>query len=108
MGFTGDADIPNVSSVSDLLARWLEIKFVAGGVKAMKLPFGDATGEKKEETDKEVIIDSEQDAKTQTKLSLSEELGYSGETCPECGSNMMVQNGKCHKCVNCGATTGCS
>lgn len=108
MGFTGDADIPNVSSVSDLLARWLEIKFVAGGVKAMKLPFGDDTGEKKEETDKEVIIDSKQDAKTQTKLSLSEELGYSGETCPECGSNMMVQNGKCHKCVNCGATTGCS
>ncbi len=108
MGFTGDADIPNVSSVADLLARWLEIKFVAGGVKAMKLPFGDDTSEKKEETDKEVIIDSKQDAKTQTKLSLSEELGYSGETCPECGSNMMVQNGKCHKCVNCGATTGCS
>lgn len=108
MGFTGDSDIPNVSSVADLLARWLEIKFVAGGVKAMKLPFNDKSGEKKEETDKEIIIDSEQDAKTQTKLSLSEELGYSGETCPECGSNMMVQNGKCHKCANCGATTGCS
>lgn len=108
MGFTGDSDIPNVSSVSDLLARWLEIKFVAGGVKAMRLPFSDNAIEKEEESDKEVIVDSEEDAKIENKMSLSEELGYSGETCAECGSNMMVQNGKCHKCVNCGATTGCS
>jgi ribonucleoside-diphosphate reductase alpha chain len=28
-------------------------------------------------------------------------------TCPECGS-ITVPNGNCHKCVNCGTTTGCS
>jgi ribonucleoside-diphosphate reductase alpha chain len=28
-------------------------------------------------------------------------------TCPECGS-IMVPNGACHKCVNCGTTSGCS
>ena len=28
-------------------------------------------------------------------------------TCPECGS-IMIPNGSCHKCVNCGTTCGCS
>ncbi|MCY3758501.1 MAG: hypothetical protein OXG96_12330, partial [Acidobacteria bacterium] len=27
--------------------------------------------------------------------------------CPECGS-IMVRNGACYKCLNCGATSGCS
>ena len=27
--------------------------------------------------------------------------------CPECGS-IMVPNGSCHKCTNCGTTSGCS
>ena len=27
--------------------------------------------------------------------------------CPECGS-IMVRNGSCYKCINCGATSGCS
>jgi hypothetical protein len=28
-------------------------------------------------------------------------------TCSECGS-IMVPNGSCHKCINCGTTSGCS
>ncbi|MGZ5426607.1 MAG: hypothetical protein ACXWE1_05315, partial [Thermoanaerobaculia bacterium] len=28
-------------------------------------------------------------------------------TCHECGS-LMVRNGACYKCLNCGATSGCS
>jgi len=28
-------------------------------------------------------------------------------SCPECGS-LMVRNGSCYKCLNCGATSGCS
>ena len=27
--------------------------------------------------------------------------------CTECGS-IMVRNGSCYKCINCGATSGCS
>lgn len=30
-----------------------------------------------------------------------------GEKCPECGSDQMVQNGTCHVCSVCGTTTGC-
>jgi len=28
-------------------------------------------------------------------------------SCPDCGS-LMVRNGACYKCFNCGATSGCS
>ena len=27
--------------------------------------------------------------------------------CPECGS-IMIRNGSCYRCVNCGGTSGCS
>jgi len=28
-------------------------------------------------------------------------------SCPDCGA-LMVRNGTCYKCFNCGATSGCS
>ena len=28
-------------------------------------------------------------------------------SCPDCGA-LMVRNGACYKCLNCGATSGCS
>ena len=34
--------------------------------------------------------------------------GYESEECPECAHFMMVRNGVCLKCENCGATSSCS
>ena len=34
--------------------------------------------------------------------------GFEGDPCEECGQLMMVRNGTCMKCMNCGATSGCS
>jgi len=111
MGFTGDSDISNVSSISDFIAIWFEKKFLDGQVMAMKLPFEEET--KNEQITSSAALkdepkDSEKPALTAQESIFKEELGFSGESCPECGSSSMVQNGKCHKCVNCGATTGCS
>jgi len=105
MGFTGDNDISSCSSISDFIAQWFEKKFLESGMKAVELPF-DGEAEKKPNT----RIEDEHGQKNElTQQSIfSEELGYSGETCPECGMASMVINGKCYKCVNCGATTGCS
>src|SRR5699024_5485767 len=36
------------------------------------------------------------------------QLGYTGDSCPECGSMTMIRNGTCQKCITCGSTTGCS
>lgn len=38
----------------------------------------------------------------------SKAMGFTGNTCPECGNFQMVRNGTCEKCSVCGATTGCS
>jgi ribonucleoside-diphosphate reductase alpha chain len=38
----------------------------------------------------------------------AKERGYTGDSCPECGSMTMVRNGTCQKCITCGSTTGCS
>jgi ribonucleoside-diphosphate reductase alpha chain len=34
--------------------------------------------------------------------------GFEGDPCDECGEMMMVRNGTCLKCMNCGSTSGCS
>ncbi|PWN07147.1 vitamin B12-dependent ribonucleotide reductase [Rhodohalobacter mucosus] len=38
----------------------------------------------------------------------AKQLGYTGDSCPECGSMTMIRNGTCLKCITCGSTTGCS
>ena len=46
-----------------------------------------------------------------TKASLYAEArqkGYEGDPCTDCGQLMLVRNGTCLKCMNCGATSGCS
>lgn len=113
MGFTGDSDIPNASSISDFIAQWFDKMFLGDGLKAMHLPFEDNNNSntKPENSIAEMSNISEEDDKTDINLSknlFTESLGFSGEMCPECGMASMVQNGKCLKCMNCGATTGCS
>jgi ribonucleoside-diphosphate reductase alpha chain len=42
------------------------------------------------------------------RVSEARQMGYEGDPCDECGQLMMVRNGTCLKCLNCGATSGCS
>lgn len=108
MGFTGDGDVANVSSISDFIAQWFEKKFLESGMKAVELPF-DGSEEKTEQNTAVRVAEIETKGSDLKQQSIfSEELGFSGETCPECGMASMVVNGHCYKCVNCGATTGCS
>jgi ribonucleoside-diphosphate reductase alpha chain len=39
---------------------------------------------------------------------MARQRGFEGDPCDDCGQMMMVRNGTCLKCVNCGATSGCS
>lgn len=54
----------------------------------------------------ELISSIEGSAKKIT--STAQGLGYTGETCPACGSIRMRRSGTCSVCEDCGATTGCS
>jgi ribonucleoside-diphosphate reductase alpha chain len=51
----------------------------------------------------EVRVESKQSRVAEARLK-----GYEGDPCDECGQLMMVRNGTCLKCLNCGATSGCS
>jgi len=46
-----------------------------------------------------------------TEVGMVESLGFSPQSdapsCADCGA-IMIRNGSCYKCLNCGATSGCS
>lgn len=119
-GFTGDSDIPFATSVADFIAQWLRKTFLeenSGGAAKIRLPLADnetdaaKNGEAAYDTDagQKTLFASDaigamQNAADQAATAA---LGDSGPPCPECGA-VMTPNGRCHKCPNCGATSGCS
>jgi len=58
------------------------------------------------ETEGATKIELEDEAETD--YDRAKQLGYTGDSCPECGSMTMIRNGTCQKCITCGSTTGCS
>jgi ribonucleoside-diphosphate reductase alpha chain len=124
-GFTENPEIPRASSIMDYLFRWLAAKFVRETPVAEAEPAPVATAELQRVGDvvaaaqKVEVIDvsgKNGHANGQANGNGSTHTGngnYSfiartdAPTCPECGS-IMIPNGSCHKCVNCGTTSGCS
>ncbi len=125
-GFTGNPEIPRTTSIMDYIFRWLAAKFVkeepepaaeataqtsggdGGGAKALP-PIETTFG-----SQPVLVVDA-----TATSVAGNGHANGNGHTtfrfiarsdaptCPECGS-IMVPNGSCHKCINCGTTSGCS
>jgi len=54
------------------------------------------------------VIQTTTKSKNQSDYDRAKQLGYTGDSCPECGSMTMIRNGTCLKCITCGSTTGCS
>jgi ribonucleoside-diphosphate reductase alpha chain len=124
-GFTENPDIPRVSSIMDYLFRWLGGKFVkqAAPVEAPVSPTASdelaRVGEVVAAAAKVEVIDMSAKPNGQNGHGHANGNGHTGNgnysfiarsdapTCPECGS-IMIPNGSCHKCVNCGTTSGCS
>ena len=53
-------------------------------------------------------VELQQETLTFTAVQEARQKGYEGDPCPDCKQFSMVRNGTCLKCVNCGATSGCS
>ncbi len=97
-GFTGNPEIPYAKSILDYVARWLGGKFISRDYMAFPaaqaamapapVPAGLAA---KTEPGNAPVLATLDDA----------------PSCPDCGM-LMVPNGSCYKCVNCGSTSGCS
>jgi ribonucleoside-diphosphate reductase alpha chain len=105
-GFTKNPDIPMAKSLIDYVFRFLGTRFLGSGDGGLAgdddgTPagaVGPATAARPQVADRRVpsganvvTFNPQADA----------------PSCPDCGS-IMVRNGACYKCFNCGATSGCS
>jgi ribonucleoside-diphosphate reductase alpha chain len=102
-GHTGNPEIPYAKSIVDYIFRWLASKFLSKveqyqtgiHVKDMVNP---SEAEQGNDPDSRAV--SLDDLKSMYVLD-------DAPTCAGCGS-IMVRNGSCYKCMNCGETSGCS
>ena len=114
-GFTGNQEIPIATSIMDYLFRWLNIRFPADGLfverhpaaRLAQLDLPRVPLMAKDFLDKAAV-----GAVDPASISVEvKDRAWVQETdappCHECGT-LMVRNGACHKCPNCGSTSGCS
>ena len=105
-GFTNNREIPIAKSIMDYIFRWLASKFLsredrqaAGVVVREETEPKEAAGASPAE--KEILAEEAMTGK------VSFLYQQDAPSCHECGS-IMVRNGTCYKCLNCGSTSGCS
>jgi ribonucleoside-diphosphate reductase alpha chain len=108
-GITANANIRFVSSVLDYIARWLGGRFISADYLKLNavVPAENAAASAPAATlppMNKAALDAMQMALSTPKLSNAHE---GAPTCSECGM-LMVPNGACYKCENCGSTSGCS
>ncbi len=100
-GVTNNPQIRFAKSIMDYIFRWLALKFLP----PEKQPAGEQASI---ENHTGLSEKATEPAKT---LREAEQMVFQFQAdappCPECGS-IMVRNGACYKCLNCGATSGCS
>ena len=130
-GFTKNPDIRTASSIVDYVFRWLGCQFIPGFREAtnptsgqQELPMKELEEAIKKKVNRPVpelprVDDVPEPAqamplahpngKTNIKT-LSDSVSHfmkDAPTCPNCG-HIVVRNGACFKCLNCGESLGCS
>ena len=122
-GFTKNPEIPMAKSIMDYIFKWLAIKFLnrdaqeeAGVIKrdaAVPPPPASMNVVPLAARDRDfvtsiVLPPRDADAPNPPVKSGATFLYQSdAPSCSDCGS-IMVRNGACYKCLNCGSTSGCS
>ncbi|PYS00153.1 MAG: vitamin B12-dependent ribonucleotide reductase [Acidobacteria bacterium] len=105
-GFTSNPQVPYAKSIMDYIFRYLASKFLpaeeakALGVQIDEPSLTSLTIQTPPPTGARVT-------KPPKKGALVDIEDRDAPVCFECGS-LMVRNGSCYKCLNCGSTSGCS
>ena len=132
-GFTKNPDIRTASSIVDYVFRWLGCQFIPGFREAtnpsasqQELPMKELEEAIKKKVNRPVpelprvddvpepaqavpLAHTSGNGKSHVK-SLSDSVSHfmkDAPTCPNCG-HIVVRNGACFKCINCGESLGCS
>jgi len=98
-GFTNNPKIRMAKSITDYIFRWLALKFLPPDASQA------AMTETDEFAPENSIKQGQSDHAAQEKLVYQTQAD--APPCFECGA-IMVRNGSCYKCLNCGSTSGCS
>ena len=137
-GFTKNPEVRNASSIMDYVFRRLALRFIPGYREAnlpnrnqAELAMPGLIEEEKKQVNRPVsdlAISEDSDVVdvkasngngnghghhhhgTRSVTSLSDAVAHfqqDAPTCPNCG-NVVVRNGACYKCLNCGESLGCS
>jgi len=100
-GFTGNPDIPMAKSIVDYVFRWLAREYLPSDLRPSQ-PAPDPTPTGFEDGAAGLDVPG---------LQARERAVFTAQAdappCPECFS-LMIRNGACYACVNCGTTSGCS
>ncbi len=108
-GITANPKIRFVSSVLDYIARWLGGRFISADylkLNGAAMPEA-AAGAAAAATQAPVVAQALAALPVSIASSKPSNAHEGAPTCSECGM-LMVPNGACYKCENCGSTSGCS
>jgi ribonucleoside-diphosphate reductase alpha chain len=106
-GITSNPNIRFVSSVLDYIARWLGGRFISTDyLKLSAAQIAAAPGSPNSAALESVLESISNSSGTMTS-SKPRDAHEGAPACSECGM-LMVPNGACYKCENCGSTSGCS
>ena len=110
-GWTGNPQIPFAKSILDYLFRWLALKFMPAEGAEGAVPAAAPSAVVVETTERAAAPPAGGNGTTMSapapRVGASIQAQTDAPPCHECG-DMMVRNGACYKCLNCGATSGCS
>ncbi len=137
-GFTKNPEIPMAKSIMDYIFKWLATKFLdresqahAGVILRDEIPAAPQTPKASSNVEKPAASDVSFIEKVAVAAVAAQPIGFVTTTpkdadgpnpkgmsatfryqqdapsCSDCGS-IMVRNGACYKCLNCGSTSGCS
>ena len=119
-GFTKNPQIPYAKSIVDYLFRWLASKFldeearreagvVASEARAEMVATSPAAlaGAAEIRVEQATVEQAVGAGGAAARMRQSFINQADAPPCPDCGC-LMVRNGTCYKCLNCGATSGCS
>jgi ribonucleoside-diphosphate reductase alpha chain len=97
-GFTNNREIPIAKSVMDYIFRWLALKFLEKDDPSV-------SNFENEDISNEPVKPSDQFIASKERHVFK--IQSDAPPCNECGA-IMVRNGSCYKCLECGSTSGCS
>jgi ribonucleoside-diphosphate reductase alpha chain len=101
-GFTENPSIRYASSVLDYIARWMGGRFLSPEYLKPRI----AVSEQEPNQSGAVMSSNGKDSEPADRGNGLASVSHA-PSCTTCGM-LMVPNGSCYKCVNCGSTSGCS